>query len=46
MGSVAIFCAYDIYIDLVEQLVEIAPAYVSLGNHEMEYMNRVGNNNS
>lgn len=35
----------DICIDLVEQLVEIAPVYVSLGNHEMEYMNRTGNNN-
>lgn len=35
----------DICIDLVEQLVEIAPVYVSLGNHEIEYMNRVGNNN-
>lgn len=35
----------DIYINLVEQLVEIAPVYVSLGNHEMEYMNRAGNNN-
>ena len=35
----------DIYINLVEQLVEIAPVYVSLGNHEMKYMNRAGNNN-
>lgn len=35
----------DICIDLVEQLVEIAPVYVSLGNHEIEYMNRAGNNN-
>lgn len=35
----------DICIDLVEQLVEIAPVYVSLGNHEIEYMNRDGNNN-
>lgn len=35
----------DICIDLVEKLVKIAPVYVSLGNHEIEYMNRVGNNN-
>ena len=35
----------DIYIDLMEQLVEIAPVYISLGNHEIEYMNRAGNNN-
>lgn len=35
----------NIYIELVEQLVEIAPVYVSLGNHEIEYMNRAGNNN-
>lgn len=35
----------DICIDLVGKLVKIAPVYVSLGNHEIEYMNRVGNNN-
>lgn len=35
----------DICIDLVGKLVKIAPVYVSLGNHEIEYINRVGNNN-
>lgn len=34
-----------ICINLVEQLVEIAPVYASLGNHEIGYMNREGNNN-
>lgn len=30
----------DIFIELIEKLVQIAPVYASLGNHEIEYMER------
>lgn len=33
----------DICLNLMEQLVKIAPVYVSLGNHEINYMKRQGN---
>ncbi len=35
----------DILTDLIRQLVLIAPVYVSLGNHEIEYMQLSGNRN-
>lgn len=33
----------DILMRLIENLVQIAPVYASLGNHEIEYMERIGN---
>lgn len=35
----------DILTKLIQQLVKIAPVYVSLGNHEIEYMQLSGNRN-
>lgn len=33
----------DILTELIEKLVQIAPVYASFGNHEIEYMERIGN---
>lgn len=35
----------DILINLIRQLALVAPIYVSLGNHELEYMQLSGNQN-
>lgn len=35
----------DILMNLIQQLVNIAPVYASLGNHEIEYMQLSGNRN-
>ncbi len=35
----------DILINLIEQLVRIAPVYASMGNHEINYMQCSGNEN-
>lgn len=35
----------DILMNLIQQLVKIAPVYASLGNHEIEYMQFFGNRN-
>lgn len=35
----------DILMNLIQQLVKIAPVYASLGNHEIEYMQLSGNRN-
>lgn len=35
----------DILTNLIQQLVNIAPVYASLGNHEMEYIQLSGNRN-
>lgn len=32
----------DIAIDLIEELVKVAPVYYALGNHELEYMEKNG----